>query len=191
MRRGLAVLALLSAATAALAQLPSTPSKERLAACAACHGPEGVAPSPAIPSLAGQPRLFIENQLVLMREGLREVPAMQAAVAGLSDEEIVALARHYAALPLKPVPGPLLAEKQRAGAALSKQGGCGSCHLPDYRGQNQVPRLAGQHEAYLLASMKQFRDHPGPGRDTIMAATLRGISDADLERLAHYFSQAK
>lgn len=188
MRRGWAALALLCAAGLAQAQAPS---KERLAACAACHGPEGVAPSPAIPSLAGQPKLFIENQLVLMREGLREVPAMQAAVAGLSDEEIVALARHYAALPLKATPSPLLADKQRAGAALSKQGGCGSCHLPDYRGQNQVPRLAGQHEAYLLASMKQFRDSPGPGRDTIMAATLRGISDADLGRLAHYFAQAK
>ena len=190
MRHGMAALALLSAATLAQAQAQA-PSKERLAACAVCHGAEGVAPSPAIPSLAGQPSLFIENQLVLMREGLREVPAMQAAVNGLSDEEIVALARHYAALPLKAEPGPLQAEKQRAGAALSAQGGCGSCHLPDYRGQKQVPRLAGQHEAYLLASMKQFRDHPGPGRDTIMAATLRGIGDADLDRLAHYFAQAR
>lgn len=193
MRRGGALLALLAACMPAQVQAQaqglSAPSKARLAVCAACHGAEGEAPSPAIPSLAGQPKLFIENQLVLMREGLREVLAMQAAVAGLSDEEVVALARHYAALPLKPAPGPLQADKQRAGAALSKQGGCGSCHLPDYRGQNQVPRLAGQHEAYLLASMKQFRDNPGPGRDTIMAATLRGISDADLDRLAHYLSQ--
>ena len=188
-RHGAALLALLGATALAQAQAPPAPSKDRLAACAACHGANGVAPSPAIPSLAGQPKLFIENQLVLMREGLREVPAMQAAVAGLSDEDIVALARHYAALPLKPAPGPLQADKQRAGADLSKQGGCGTCHLPDYRGQNQVPRLAGQHEAYLLASMKQFRDHPGPGRDTIMAATLRGIGDADLERLAHYLAQ--
>ena len=197
MRRGGAWLALLGALTVtqvqaqAQAQSSPAPSKDRLAACAACHGAEGVAPSPAIPSLAGQPKLFIENQLVLMREGLREVPAMQAAVAGLSDEEIVALARHYAALPLQPAPGPLQADKQRAGAALSKQGGCGSCHLPDYRGQNQVPRLAGQHEAYLLASMKQFRDNSGPGRDTIMSSTLRGLTDVDLDRLAHYFAQAK
>ena len=189
-RHGMAVLCL-AVTSAASAQAPSTPLKERLAACAACHGANGVAPIPAIPSLAGQPALFIENQLVLMREGLREVPAMQAAVAGLADEEIVALARHYAALPLTATPGPLQADKQRAGAALSSQGGCGSCHLPSYRGQNQVPRLAGQHEAYLLASMKQFRDSPGPGRDTIMAATLRGLSDIDLDKLAHYFAQAK
>ncbi len=190
MRGGGAVLLLAAMAMTAPASAQA-PSKDRLAACAACHGAEGVAASPAIPSLAGQPKLFIENQLVLMREGLREVPAMQAAVAGLSDEEIVALARHYAALPLQPAPGPLQADKQRAGAVLSKQGGCGSCHLPDYRGQNQVPRLAGQQEAYLLASMKQFRDHPGPGRDTIMSSTLRGLTDADLDRLAHYFAQAK
>ena len=187
---GWATLAWLGTAAPAQAQAQA-PSKDRLAACAACHGPDGMAPSPAIPSLAGQPALFIENQLVLMREGLREVPAMQAAVAGLADDEIVVLARHFAALPLRPEPGPLQADKQRAGAALSKQGGCGSCHLPDYRGQNQVPRLAGQHEAYLLASMKQFRDGPGAGRDTIMAATLRGWSDADLDQLAHYFAQAK
>jgi hypothetical protein len=37
--------------------------------------PSGNSPSPAIPSIAGQPRVFIENQLVIMREGLREVPA--------------------------------------------------------------------------------------------------------------------
>jgi cytochrome c553 len=36
--------------------------------------------------------------------------------------------------------------------------------------------------------MKQFRDNPGPGRDTIMAATLRGLSDADVANLAHYFA---
>jgi cytochrome c553 len=63
--------------------------------------------------------------------------------------------------------------------------------LSDYSGQNQVPRLAGQDEAYLVYSMKQFRDNPGPGRDTIMAAVLRGLSDADLANLAHYLATFK
>ena len=65
---------------------------------------------------------------------------------------------------------------------------CGTCHLPDYRGQQQVPRLAGQRLDYLLSAMQQFRDKPGPGRDTIMAATLRGLADAQLNQLAHYLS---
>lgn len=159
-----------------------------VAACAACHGADGIAPSPTIPSLAGQPRLFTENTLVLMREGLRELPATAAAAKRLSDEQVTALARHYEALPITPRPQAVRAEAARAGAALAARGLCGTCHLPDYRGQQQVPRLAGQHEPYLLASMKAFRDAPGAGRDTIMASTLRGFSDADLASLAHYLA---
>ena len=51
-----------------------------------------------------------------------------------------------------------------------------------------MPRLAGQDEAYLTQSMKQLRDNPGPGRDTIMAATLRGLSDDELASLAHHLA---
>ena len=36
--------------------------------------------------------------------------------------------------------------------------------------------------------MKALRDHPGPGRDTIMAATLRGLGNAEFADLAHYFA---
>lgn len=164
---------------------------ERLAACAACHGPNGNSPTPGIPSIAGQPRAFIENQLVVMREGLRDVPAMKEVVAGMKDEEIVALAKHFAAQPIVPLAAAAQPERQRLGAELSRKALCGTCHLPNYAGQNQVPRLAGQNEAYLLQAMKQFRDHPGPGRDTIMAAALYGLSDADLGHLAHYFASAK
>ena len=167
------------------------PPAATLAACAACHGPGGNSTVAPWPSLAGQPKLFIENQLVLIREGLRDIPAMRAAVAGLKDEEIVALAVHYAAQPLRPNPGTTDEHKRRDGAEVSRRMLCGTCHLPDYRGQNQVPRLAGQNEAYLLLSMKQFRDSPGPGRDTIMAASLHGVSDAELDRLAHYLAHSK
>jgi cytochrome c553 len=167
------------------------PRPEKLAACAACHGPEGNSQIALFPSLAGQPKLFIENQLVLMREGLRDVPAMKEVLAGISDQEIVALATHYASLPSVPASAPVQPQKYRAGEETARKVLCGTCHLADYAGQNQVPRLAGQNEDYLLQSMKQFRDHPGPGRDTIMAATLYGLSDADLGNLAHYLAHFK
>ena len=51
---------------------------------------------PGIPSIAGQPRLFIENQLVLIREGMRPSPEMLPFVKDLKDAEIVALAKHFA-----------------------------------------------------------------------------------------------
>lgn len=167
------------------------PRPETLTACAACHGADGNAPVAAFPSLAGQPAVFIENQLVLIREGLRDVPAMKQVMAGMGDPEIVALARHYAAQKVRQPALAFQADKQRQGAQLADRLLCGSCHLPSFAGQNQVPRLAAQNEAFLLLSMKEFRDRPGPGRDTIMAATLRGLSDAELDQLAHYLAGFK
>ena len=178
---------LLAMAGAAQAQIrPDT-----LATCAACHGPGGNAPIAQFPSLAGQPRLFIENQLVLIREGLRDVPAMKAAMDGMKDEEIVELSKHFAAQTPIASAGAGQPQKLRAGADASARMLCGTCHLPNFAGQGQVPRLAGQNEEYLVLSMKQFRDNPGPGRDTIMAATMRGVSDADLANLAHYMAHFK
>lgn len=164
------------------------PPAAALNACAACHGPAGNAPIAQFPALAAQPKLFIENQLVLIREGLRDVPAMTAVVAGMKDDEIVALAHYFAAQARRPLPQTPQPDKARQGAQIASQMLCGTCHLPTYAGQNQVPRLAGQNEAYLLQSMRQFRDHPGPGRDTIMAASLRGLDDAALAALAHYLA---
>lgn len=160
--------------------------------CKTCHGPDGNSVSPGVPSIAGQPKLFIENQLVLIREGLRPSPDMFPFVKDLKDAEIVALAKHFAALPAKHTQS---ATENAAlitrGAALAKKLHCSSCHLPDYRGQNQIPRLAGQREDWLEPAMRQFRDKPRPGGDTIMAAALYGVSDADIRALAHFLARAK
>lgn len=51
-----------------------------------------------------------------------------------------------------------------------------------------MPRLSGQREDFLFSSMREFRDGNATGRDTIMAATLRGMSDEELRDLAHYFA---
>jgi len=48
------------------------------------------------------------------------------------------------------------------------------------------PRLAGQREDYLYESMRAYRDNRRTGADTIMAAALYGVSDTDIQALAHY-----
>lgn len=183
--RALAAAALLLFIASAPAQQPPP----QAAACAACHGPGGNSQQPLIPSLAGQPKLFIENQLVLVREGLRDIPAMKGLLDGLTDAELIALAQYFSAQkPLRTATGPRDAAAYGRGQALSAKMHCGSCHLPDYSGREQIPRLAGQHEAFLMESMKQLRDRPGPGRDTIMAASLYGLKDAELADLAHFLA---
>jgi cytochrome c553 len=177
---------LFTLACAAQAQQPAAPPQA--AACAACHGPEGRTQNPEVPSLAGQPRTFIENQLVLIREGLREVPAMKGLLDGLNDADLVALAQYFSAQKPAPSPPARDAAAYQRGQALAARMHCGSCHLPSYAGQQQVPRIAGQPEAFLLQSMRQLRDKPGPGRDTIMAAALHGVKDAELADLAHFLA---
>jgi cytochrome c553 len=174
----------------ALFSSPALP-QEKLQLCAACHGADGNSVNPEVPSIAGQPKLFIENQLILFREELRRSDQMLPVVKGLKDPEIIKLAEHFSKLPAKSM------ETGNADAALVKRGTqrakelrCGICHLADFSGQNQIPRLAGQREAYLEAEMRAYRDGKRSGGDTIMAAALYGVSDADIKALAHYLSRS-
>jgi cytochrome c553 len=167
-------------------------AQDRVALCAACHGADGNSTIPGAPSLAGQPKLFLETQLVLFREEVRVSPQMQPAVKGLRDPEIRRLAEHYAALPARSMTStPADAAQVKRAVALARKLHCGSCHLPDFRGREQIPRLAGQREDYLLAAMLSYRDAPRSGGDTIMAAALYGLSDADLGALAHFLSRLR
>ncbi|HZO01515.1 MAG TPA: c-type cytochrome [Burkholderiales bacterium] len=165
--------------------------QERVQLCATCHGPDGNSPDPKVPSIAGQPKLFIETQLVLFREELRKSELMLPVVKGMKDAEIVQLAGHFSKLPAKGMesgkPDPAL---MKTGAERAKALRCGICHLSDFRGQNQIPRLAGQREAYLAAELRAYRDGKRTGGDTIMAAALYGVSDADLSALAHFLARS-
>lgn len=167
-------------------------SQERLQLCAACHGPDGNSTNPQLPSIAGQPKLFTETQLVLFREELRKSEQMAPVVKGLKDPEIIKLAEHFSKLRARGM------ETGAADAALMKRGlerakalRCGICHLSDFSGQNQIPRLAGQREAYLEAEMRAYRDGKRSGGDTIMAAALYGVSDADVKALAHFLARTR
>ena len=161
----------------------------KLLVCAACHGADGNAQLPGAPSLAGQPKIFIENQLVMIREGMRNIPMMQGMLDGVSDDEISAMAAHYAKLPVKKPPIDRQAALYALGEKKSNDMRCGICHLPSYVGREQIPRLAGQREDYLLHSMRQFKSNQAVGRDTIMAASLYGVGDDYLKAIAHFLSR--
>ena len=160
----------------------------RLELCAACHGPQGNSQNPQIPSLAGQPKIFVENQLVLIREGLRDIPSMKGVLDGLSDPDLIALAQYFTAQKPAPMAGAVDTARYLRGKELAAQSLCGSCHLPAYQGRDQVPRLAGQHQPFLREVMLEYRDKPGPGRDTVMTNALRGFSNEHLDDMAHFLA---
>jgi cytochrome c553 len=158
---------------------------ERAKLCAACHGEDGNSQMPNIPSLAGQPEFFIINQLFLMREGVRKVEAMAAMVKDLKDDDLQALAKHYAALPAKGSGEPIDQALVQRGSELAATRRCVSCHQPSFAGADQIPRIAKQRVDYLIAALKQLRNGR-PGSDTLMSAAVAGLGDADLAALAHY-----
>jgi cytochrome c553 len=173
-------------ALAAIAPAHARTLEERTADCVACHGPGGSSATPGVPSIAGQPQFFLTNQLILMREGVRPVPAMADVLKGLKDEEAVALAERFAA-------SLIVRSDETADPALVKRGSelavkmrCASCHMPGYEGSEQMPRLSGQRIDYMIDALKAYRDDKRPGADTAMTAVVYGASDADLAALAHY-----
>ncbi|WP_199231139.1 c-type cytochrome [Falsiroseomonas bella] len=158
--------------------------------CTNCHGADGRSQMEGIPSLAGQQPGFITLQMILFREGIRQVPAMQAFAQNMPDKDIEDLAAWFASLP----PGPPDDRNARdpalfaAGQALIGPRNCASCHLPSLAGREQIPRITGQREDFLLHTMKEYRDGQRVGADTVMNSAVFGLTDADLAALAHYLS---
>ncbi|MES2713777.1 MAG: c-type cytochrome [Pseudomonadota bacterium] len=184
--------ALVAAATSAVALAQDARRGAELAQpCAQCHGANGRSQTPTIPSLAGQPADFITVQMILLREGLRNAPVMQPFAANLPDQTIEDLAAYFATLQ----PGPPEDRRPRdaalfaQGEALSGPRRCGTCHVADYGGRNQIPRVAAQREEYLEHAMIAYRDGTRAGPDTQMNGAVVGLTDAQIAALAHYLSQ--
>jgi cytochrome c553 len=52
-----------------------------------------------------------------------------------------------------------------------------------------MPRVAGQREAYLVKSFKEYQAGARVGTQAAMAEAVRGLSDADLADLAYYLAR--
>jgi cytochrome c553 len=163
--------------------------EEKTAECVACHGKTGQSENPDIPNIGGQPRLFVMYQLFFYREGRRNSPEMNTVAKGISDAELTALADFVAGLPPpSAVDGPVDAPRYGRGAELAQKRTCGACHNPDYSGREQMPRLAGQREAYLLKSFKEYQAGARIGTQAAMAEALRGLDDGALADIAYYLA---
>jgi len=67
-------------------------------ACALCHGPTGQATLPNAPNLAGQPAIYVSEQLKNYRSGKRQNEVMGVIAKQLTDIEISQLAAWYSAI---------------------------------------------------------------------------------------------
>jgi cytochrome c553 len=160
--------------------------------CAACHGVNGRLETPLTPVLAGQPSLYVITQLFLFREGRRSNEAMTAVAKTLTDDDLRGFSELIGTLPpVPPLPSatPPDAIRMASGRVLAEQHKCVFCHGAGLAGGEQVPRIAGQHEEYLQASLRGFLSGSRPGYTQAMTAAVSQIPPDDLDTLAYYVAR--
>ena len=72
--------------------------KDKAGMCATCHGPTGLSQLPNAPHLAGQPAIYLVEQMKNYRSGKRPNEVMAVIAKPLTDQEIDDLAAWYASI---------------------------------------------------------------------------------------------
>jgi cytochrome c553 len=161
--------------------------------CAACHGVDGNSTDPVNPKLAGMDQEYLMRQLKAFAAGTRRDDAMSAIISTVDTSDFAKLAAYYG--PQKPAPGKVLdAQLAAKGRALYEDGNtdsgvpaCAGCHQSDGKGNARFPRLAGQHQAYTL---KQLADYKSGRRatDPLMTTVGKRLTTDESRALAEYIA---
>jgi cytochrome c553 len=190
LRAAFLLCAILSAALPAFAQNVEAGAK-KAEPCIACHGPNGNSPDGKFPILAGQTARYIYLQLRDFKEGRRSEPTMEPFVKDLSREDMFDLAAFFAAQRSRlPQFNPDEARAAR-GKAKAEETLCTMCHLGAYQGQNEIPRLAPQHYAYIVKQLQDFKARRRTNDAGNMTAVARTLSESDIEDLGHFLASLR
>jgi cytochrome c553 len=171
------------------------PEVTAMQVCSNCHGIDGNSVSPNFPRLAGQQESYVIAQLEGFRSHQRSDPAgyeyMWGVSRSLTDAQIKGLAEYFsrqmpqanAAVPAKQIEaGKEIFEK---GIPEKETAPCMACHGTNAEGLGAFPRLAGQHQDYLVKQLHVFQETEGrPG--TPMKQITHLLSHEDMVNVAGY-----
>ena len=176
------------------------PSAKAMAdTCAGCHGTDGQSVGPASPNLAGMSAAYFIDSMNYFKalekgawsgEDARPATIMNRIAKGYTDEQIEAMAEHFAAMPVYKAKVPHDAAKAKKGADIYDKA-CAKCH--DEGGSladDDSGILAGQWLLYLQYSMEDFqaghREMPKK-----MKKQVKKLSDEEIDQALHYFASQK
>lgn len=178
-----------------LANPDINPEVTALQVCSNCHGVDGNSVSPNFPRLAGQQEAYLVAQLEGFRSHHRSDPAgyeyMWGISRSLTDGQIKGLAEYFS----RQTPKSNIATTEpqmAAGRKIFEQGipeketaPCFACHGANAEGMGAFPRLAGQHEDYLVKQLHVFQETEGrPG--TPMKQITHLLSHDDMVNVAGF-----
>jgi cytochrome c553 len=162
--------------------------QRKAAVCVACHGADGNSTDPAFPVLAQQNARYVYLELKDFREGRRKDALMSAMAAPLSKEDMLDLGEYFAAQKAKPIAFKSDGAKVVAGRKKADEVLCSMCHLGEFSGQNEIPRVAGQHYRYIVKQLQDFRARTRTNDAGSMTSVTKALSDADIDNLANYIA---
>jgi cytochrome c553 len=165
--------------------------RKKAEACVACHGPNGNSSVPQFPILAGQTARYVYLQLKDFKEGRRKEPAMEPIVKELTREDMFDLAAFFAAQRQRPLDFKVDEARAARGKAKADEVLCTMCHLGGFRGQNEIPRVSGQHFDYIVKQLRDFKTYRRTNDAGNMASVSKTLSDEDIIDLAHYLTSLR
>jgi len=171
--------------------------------CKTCHGlqAQGYRGYYPMPRLAGQQPKYLEIQLRAFIERRRTNPVMFNVAHVLTPDMVAALATHLKELNPEPYGG-APRESVALGKTIFEQGlpesnvpACSACHGPEAKGNNEIPRLAGQLFWYTEKALNNWTKERGQGsaQDTsaIMVPTTHNLNQSQIAAVAAYVSYLK
>src|SRR5215467_11207034 len=181
--------------------LPRQDLHAKLEYCTTCHGlsGQGYYGYFPIPRLAGQQPKYLENQLRAFIERRRTNPVMFNVAHSLSPSMVAGLAAHFRGLDPRPIGGGPR-NRVAAGRMIYQEGlpesnvpACSACHGQEARGEDEIPRLAGQLFPYTVKELTNWSRERGQGgtkADTsaIMAPTAHNLTPSQIAAIAAYLS---
>jgi len=178
-----AVLTMMGSTTWAADEMPA-----KAATCLACHGVNGNSSMPGVPSLAAQNARYIYLQLRDYQEGRRENIMMTPMAAGLTRPEMQELANYFSQQKLSSKNFKADPDKVKKGIAKADETLCAMCHLGEFKGQNEIPKVAGQNFDYVVSMLKAFKAKTRTNDAGNMTSVASTLSDEDIENLGHYIA---
>ncbi len=177
----------------------------KLTYCKTCHGlsGQGYHGYYPMPRLAGQQPKYLENQLRAFIERRRKNAIMANVAHALSPSMLAALAHHFRDLDPPPLNGGGSSSAVATGKRIYDNGipeanvpACSACHGQDAKGQDQIPRLAGQLPDYFYAKLVNWSAERGqnsamPDSSAVMGPTSHNLTKSQISAVAAYVSRLR
>lgn len=158
--------------------------------CNNCHGVNGVSVGPSMPSIGGLPESYLKNIMLEWKSGTRFSATMGRLIKGYSDEQIGALAAHFAKKPWAPAEQKVDAKLVKLGKDVTKR--CASCHGDTGASEDkETPNLNGQWAQYLELEALKYRDDAVAMPNKQMRNAAKKLSDEEVKAVAAFYASQK